>query len=52
MDDKKRIEILKAALLAAQQHLEYCGYGDKWERECAQEAKLAEQIENALSITE
>ncbi len=36
------------ALRKAQQHLEYCGYGDKWERECATSDKLPELIEAAI----
>lgn len=37
------------ALVAAQQHLEYCGYGDKWERDIAKAKKLPEQVETALA---
>lgn len=40
------------ALTAAQQHLDYCGYGDKWERECAEASGLEEQIKKALAATE
>lgn len=36
------------ALTDASSHLEYCGYGDKWERECAREQKLEEKIIAAL----
>jgi hypothetical protein len=36
------------ALAAAQEQLEYCNWGDSWERECAFAAKLPEQIEAAL----
>lgn len=43
------IRTLHAALEAASEHLDYCGYGDSWERECAREAKLPEQIEAALA---
>lgn len=35
------------ALTAASEHLDYSNYGDKWERECAREQKLPEQISNA-----
>jgi len=45
---KRRAECLERALQAAKEHLEYCGYGDKWERECAEASKLEEQIEEAL----
>jgi hypothetical protein len=31
-------------LKEAYEHLEYCGYGDSWERECAKEAKLQERL--------
>ena len=36
------------ALRAAKEHLDYTGYGDKWERECAQVNKLEEKIDEAL----
>lgn len=39
---------LLAALEAAQSHLEFCGWGDRWERECAREEKLPELIQAAL----
>ena len=45
---KAQNEKLRAALQAAKEHLEYCGYGDKWERECAEASKLEEQIDEAL----
>lgn len=41
---------LYQALLAARDHLDYCGYGDNWERECARADKLEEKIENALKL--
>ncbi len=44
------IETLVAALKAAQEHLEYCGYGDAWERECA--GDLSNQIFDAISTGE
>jgi hypothetical protein len=37
-------EKLTKALKVASDHLDYCGYGDSWERECARAAKLPEQI--------
>ena len=46
------IEQLRDALQAAANHLDYCGYGDSWERECAREAKLEEKIQNALAEAE
>lgn len=39
---------LAEALQAAKQHLDYVGYGDSWERECAEASKLEEKIDNAL----
>lgn len=36
------------ALQAAEDHLSYCGYGDKWERECAEQRGLEKQISAAL----
>ncbi len=47
MSDEETITLLHEALEAAAQHLEFCGYGDKWERECAEASKLGEQIEAA-----
>jgi hypothetical protein len=38
--------ILLEALVEAQEHLEYCGYGDRWEREVARE--LHKKIQNAI----
>lgn len=43
-----RNNVLKEALQAASEHLDYCNYGDKWERECAVSAGLPEKIEKAL----
>lgn len=40
---------LLAALKAASEHLDYTGYGDSWERECAREEKLEERINAAIS---
>ena len=39
---------LLKALIAARDHLDYCGYGDAWEREGAKAQKLPEQIEGAI----
>lgn len=46
-----QIAVLREALIAAKEHLEYCGYGDKWERELARDSKLEEQIADALKRT-
>lgn len=40
---------LREALIAAKEHLEYTGYGDSWERECALSQGLAKQIDEALN---
>lgn len=39
---------LLSALEAAKDHLEYLGYGDNWEKECAEEKNLPELIEEAI----
>ena len=49
LDKDELIRKLYEALEAAQRHLNYCGYGDSWERECAQESGLEQQIEDALA---
>lgn len=47
-DTDKLIKQLYDALEAAEAQLDYCGYGDSWEREGAMASKLPEQIETAL----
>lgn len=42
------VKMLTDALAAAYEHLEWCGYGDSYERECARESKLEETILTAL----
>lgn len=37
--------ILKATLRMAFDHLGYCNYGDSWERECAEAAKLPQVLD-------
>jgi hypothetical protein len=44
--------VLLIALRAALQHLEYCGYGDSWERELAYNAGLPKLIEQAIKVAE
>ena len=39
---------LKAALKEAFDHLEWIGYGDAWERECARDAGLEQRVKAAL----
>lgn len=36
------------ALFAAQNHLDYCGYGDNYERDCARSDKLPELIDQII----
>ena len=45
---KEVIKELVEALKSAQAHLKYCGYGDVWERECAESDGLEPNIEKAL----
>ena len=45
---KRRFRELYDLLKEAQRHLDYCGYGDKWERSLAMEAKLPQRIEDLL----
>lgn len=33
-------------------HLEYCGYGDAWERECADVDKLPQRLERMVRRTD
>jgi hypothetical protein len=44
------VELLEA-LEAASEHLDYVGYGDSWERECAHHARLPERIAAAIAKT-
>lgn len=47
----KNIEILKKtyeALFDAESHLNYCNYGESWERECAFNQNLPEKIDDSL----
>lgn len=59
MDTDLQYETLIAALKArlkeavvmldeAHKHLEYCGYGDAYERECARDEKLDQRITAVL----
>lgn len=48
MITRLQFESLLAALEDAVSHLEYCGYGDSWERECADDQKLPEKLDNAI----
>lgn len=56
MTKKQRLQkaapkLLKA-LKKAQEHLDYCNYGDNWERECAMHSKLPETIKKAIEAAE
>lgn len=44
---KVAAEILEVLKLA-EQHLSYCGYGDSWERSCADHDKLPERISEVI----
>ena len=46
---QEEVRQLREALQKAKEHLEYCNYGDSWERECAYNDKLPEKIEKALN---
>ena len=46
------IQQLVEALKDAESHLDYCGYGDRWERECAESSKLSGKIAEALNAAE
>lgn len=46
--EKELLEVLKLA----QEHLDYCNYGDNWERECAKHNKLPEKISNIIEKVE
>lgn len=48
MSDAELIKQLGEVLAAAQAHLDYCGYGDRWERGGAMQEKLPEKIQDAL----
>lgn len=40
---------LAKGLKEAVAHLDYCGYGDNWERECANDDKLPERLDALLA---
>lgn len=41
---KKLAELFKEAV----NHLDYCGYGDNWERECAMVDKLPQRLDKMV----
>ncbi len=44
----QKINALHDALTEAEKHLEFCGYGDSYERDCARSSGLPEKITKAL----
>ena len=46
--NREVVRLLVRALSDAKDHLEYCGYGDSWERECAIDDGLPKLIDEAL----
>lgn len=44
------IKLLVEALNEAHKHLEYCEYGDLWERKCAVHDGLDAKIRSALDV--
>lgn len=52
MSENNIINTLGDVLQMAYDHLEYCGYGDSWERECADSQMLSTRIESALELFE
>lgn len=49
---RRLAKVLHKTLKEASDHLDYCGYGDSWERECAQASKLEQKITKALDKAE
>jgi hypothetical protein len=55
MRNKELTQVIKklySVLKLARDHLEYCGYGDRWERECAMTNRLPDKIGDAINIAE
>lgn len=52
MISKLQFETLLAALEDAVGHLEYCGYGDSWERECADHEGLPDRFQKAIETAD
>ena len=40
------------ALRAAQTHLDFCGWGDRYERECAEATNIVDRIDAALKAAD
>lgn len=47
--EKLSYEELKRLAYDMAQHLEFCGYGDSWERECARDSGLIKRVDNWLA---
>ena len=45
---KKELQHILHTMKEVNDHLDYCGWGDSWERECATAQKLPEKWEKAL----
>lgn len=46
------LQEVTSALADAVSHLEYCGYGDSWERECARDDGLPDRLASILEKSE
>jgi hypothetical protein len=42
------LRVITQALIDAQEHLDYCHYGDPWEQECAEAQGLSQKIADAV----
>ena len=51
-EEKRVLRKVVMALKAARDHLDYCGYGDAWERECAQALGTEKKIKEGLVLGE
>lgn len=48
---REQVRVLREALGEAVEHLEWVGYGDSYERECARDTGLIDRLDNALEQT-
>lgn len=49
MTERRLIKLLRDALKESKEHHVYCGWGDSWERDCANSARLPEKVDEALA---
>lgn len=49
---QKAVPVLLEALKEAREHLDWCGWGDSYERECARADGLPEKIDAAIAQAE